>query len=103
MQVRIDEKGKYYTDRVTKEPLPVVLSTGQHTILGTIHLSPGNRLKDELNSGEQFLALTNVDVFDTNGTQHLHKLEFMVINSEHLIWIAPAETIMEEGRKQTDG
>ncbi len=42
-----DEKGKYYTNHTIKRSVPVLASAQGMMIAGTMHLSAGNRVKDE--------------------------------------------------------
>jgi hypothetical protein len=51
------------------------------------------RVKDELNRGEQFLAVTDAIIFNLQG-QKLYDAEFMLINRDHVIWIVPADEIV---------
>jgi hypothetical protein len=48
------------------------------------------RVKDELNQGEQFLAITDAIVYNLQG-QKIYDAEFMLINRDHVIWIVPDE------------
>jgi hypothetical protein len=55
MFAQFEEKGKIYTQVVSKIPVDVIVQTTQHTIRGKIHIRPDIRLKDELNIQEPFL------------------------------------------------
>jgi len=46
-----DEKGKIFTEVVTKLPVPIMMQTTTHRVLGNIHVRPDQRLKDELDRG----------------------------------------------------
>ena len=48
MTIEYDEKGKFYTEVVTKVPTSVVIQTTTHLVRGLVHVRQGERLKDEL-------------------------------------------------------
>ena len=91
MSVRIDAKGKTYTDVVRKDEIAVLIQTTTNLVHGQIYLRPGLRLKDELNgTAENFLAVTDAEVYNANG-QVLVRSEFLTLNKVHIIWIRPDE------------
>jgi hypothetical protein len=89
MTVRVDAKGKTYTDIVRKDEIPALIQTVSNLVHGHIYLRPGLRLKDELNgTAEQFIAVTDAEVYSTNG-QVLVRSEFLTLNKAHIVWIRP--------------
>jgi hypothetical protein len=91
MTVRVDAKGKTYTDIVRKDEIPALIQTTSNLIHGHIYLRPGLRLKDELNgTAEQFIAVTDAEVYNANG-QVLVRSEFLTLNKHHVVWIRPDE------------
>lgn len=91
MSVRIDAKGKTYTDIVHKDEIPVLMQTTSNLIHGHVFLRQGLRLKDELNgTAEQFIAVTDAEVYNTIG-QVLVRSEFLTINKNQIVWIRPDE------------
>lgn len=88
MGTRYDEKGKFFTDRVTKEQVPVVIQTVFGRIEGFFYVMAGARLKDEINNAEQFIAITNAKIYDLDGGCEL-VCEFLSLNRDHIIWLAP--------------
>jgi hypothetical protein len=89
MTIRIDSKGKIFTDIVRKEEVPVLLQTLTNVIHGNIFLRPEQRIKDGLNDGqEMFIAVTNAEVFAPNGTL-LHRADFLTVNKQHIVWVRP--------------
>ncbi len=99
MSVRIDAKGKTYTDIVHKDEMPALIQTTANLIHGHIYLRAGLRLKDELNgTAEQFIAVTDAEVYNASG-QVLVRSEFLTINKTHIIWIRPDE----EGKEGAEG
>ena len=88
MSIRFDEKGKFFTDFVSKEAVPVMIQTLTHRVKGNIHIHPGERLKDEINQTEPFFALTEATIYD-HGGKVLYRCDFLALNREHVIWILP--------------
>ena len=62
-----DEKGKIFTNIVQKNPVPATIQTITHQIRGEVYMKPDERLKDELNRSDQFLAVTNASILDDKG------------------------------------
>lgn len=88
MSTRYDEKGKFFTDRVTKEQIPVLIQTVFGRIEGFYYVMTGARLKDEINNAEQFIALTHAKVYDLDGNCEM-VCEFLTLNRDHIVWLAP--------------
>jgi hypothetical protein len=85
-----DEKGKIFTQVIGKQPVNVTIQTTQQVIRGSIYIRPSIRIKDELNEGERFLAVTDAIILD--GEEHeILRAKFMVVNVDHIIWIMPQE------------
>lgn len=87
MDYRIDEKGKVFTPRMSKRTLPVTACIKNHIVQGTLHLKPDNRLKDEMNEAERFIALTNVQVMDAQGINVLYETGALIVNKDDVAWI----------------
>jgi hypothetical protein len=96
MTIEYDEKGKFYTDIVKKIPVPVVIQTVTHLVRGSVHVREGERLKNELERAELFLAVTQATVYDTND-KVLFTVPFMAVHRAQMIWIMPVE---EENQKE---
>ena len=90
MSVRYDDKGKYFTDVITKDPVPSILQTLVSRIQGNLHVRISDRVTDELNRDDKFLAITDAEIFDLQG-QKIFDAEFMLVNSDQVIWIVPDE------------
>lgn len=88
-----EEKGKIFTDVITKEPVKVILQTTNHLIKGELHIRINQRLKDELDNSNPFLAITNATISDLNG-QALYQTNFMAVNRNHIIWLIPEKEII---------
>jgi hypothetical protein len=95
MTIEYDEKGKIFTDVVTKVSTYVTLQTTTHMMRGYMHVRRDQRLKDELDREENFLAMTNVSVLGPDG-QALFHAPFLAVRREHIIWVVPEEKPGEE-------
>ncbi len=94
MDVRIDDRGKYFTPRVSKESVVSVLRTTEHLIVGHIYVRPDRRLKDDLNEDQaRFLAITDALVYDPSGTQLLFSTSLLMVSYAHVILLSPVEAI----------
>ncbi len=94
MEIRIDERGKYFTTHVNKVPQRVVVHTTNHLIVGTMHVQPEQRVIDALNAVDgAFLAITDAQVYTTDGMQHLYASAFIMLACTHIIAVSPLETI----------
>jgi hypothetical protein len=88
MSIRFDEKGKFFTDVVSKEAVPVIVQTITHQVRGMLHIRPEERLSDEINQGDRFFAITEATILDASGNE-LYRCDFFTINRDHIIWILP--------------
>jgi len=94
-----EQKGKIFTNVVTKEPVDVILQTAANTIKGKVHVKINQRLKDELDGEELFLAITDVIVLDLNGKM-LYQSHFIAVNRSQIIWLIPQKEIVNITDKQ---
>ena len=85
MSTRYDKKGKYFTEKVTKDKIKVIIHTLVDKLSGYLHVHSDKRLMDELNDSSGFLALTNGIVLNTQG-EELDRFDFLAINVEHIVW-----------------
>ena len=95
MTIEYDDKGKYYTDIVKKQPVPVVIQTVTHLLRGQVHVREGERLKNELERNETFLAMTNASVYGPDD-KVLFTVPFMAVQRAQVVWIMP---VAEEQQK----
>ncbi len=90
MTIEYDEKGKYYTDVVKKLPVQVVIQTTTHLVRGLVHVRDGERLKNELERGEAFLAVTNASVYGAE-EKVLFTAPFIAVRCAQIVWILPVD------------
>ena len=91
MSVRVDAKGKIFTDIIQKEEVPALIQTLTNLIHGNIFLRPGIRIKDEFNNNsDAFIAVTDAQVYSATG-QVLVQSKFLTINKAHVVWVRPEE------------
>lgn len=92
MVTSYDEKGKIFTQVVSKQPIKVTIQTVQNVIRGSVHVRQDSRIKDELDHQEHFLAVTDAVVYNQQ-EQELYRTGFLLINVSHIIWVIPEEEI----------
>lgn len=85
-----DEKGKVFTEVVTKIPVQVTMQTVTHQLLGRIHIRPDQRLKAELDIDEPFIAVTNASILDADG-KTVHRADFLAVRRDQIVWVMPDE------------
>lgn len=95
MTIEYDEKGKIFTDIITKHPIYATVQTTTHMMRGHIHVRHDQRIKDELDLEEKFLAVTDVNVLASDG-HILFQAPFLAVNRSHIIWVLPEQTKTEE-------
>ncbi|MFZ5908683.1 MAG: hypothetical protein ACOYYU_01555 [Chloroflexota bacterium] len=90
MTIEYDDKGKYFTDVVTKVAIPALVQTTQHLIRGNVHVRRDERLKDELDRDELFLAMTDASILGGDG-QVLHQVRFLAVRRAQIVWVTPVD------------
>lgn len=85
-----DEKGKFFTEVVSKIPVAVTVQTVTHRILGNIHIRPDQRLKDELDLNESFVAVTEASLLDADG-KIIQRAGFLAVRRDQIVWVMPIE------------
>lgn len=92
MDMRIDDKGKYFTPRIVKDLLPAFIRTADHVIIGNMYARPEQRLKDELNEDtSRFLAITDARVYAADSEQLLYRSALMMVAYDHIVMLSPLE------------
>lgn len=88
MSIEYDEKGKIFTDVVSKVAVYAMLQTTTHLMRGRLHIRRDQRVKDELDHEESFLALTEVSVLGADGNV-LYEAPFLAVRRSHIVWVMP--------------
>lgn len=88
MSIEYDDKGKYYTNVIQKVPVPAMVQTTTNLIRGIVHVRHGERLKDEIEGSEQFVAMTDVSVYGTDGKE-LYTGPFLALQKGQIVWVMP--------------
>lgn len=92
MVTRIDDNGKVFTDRVTKDRVAAIVQTATHRVRGFVFCDRELRLKDELNaSQEQFIAMAEAEVLGADD-KVIQRTPFLTINKRHIVWLMPIES-----------
>lgn len=90
MSIQYDEKGKFFTDVVTKVPVRSLVQTTAQLLRGNIHVREGERFKDELDRPEAFLAMTEVSILAADG-QVQYRSAFLAVQRSQIVWAFPDE------------
>ncbi|MBI5944485.1 MAG: hypothetical protein HY864_08965 [Chloroflexi bacterium] len=98
MSIEFDEKGKYYTDIITKLPVSAVIQTSTHLVRGFVHVRQGERLKNELERDEDFLAVTEASVVGAED-KVIFTAPFLAVRRSQIVWVMPADDKLEDMRE----
>ncbi len=90
MSIQYDEKGKFFTDVVSKLPVRAVVQTTAQLIRGNVHVREGERLKNELDRDELFLAITEASILASDG-QVQFQAPFLAVRRAQIVWVFPEE------------
>jgi hypothetical protein len=90
MTIEYDEHGKIFTDIISKVSVNVTIQTTTHMMSGHMHVRRDQRVKDELDRDEKFLALTDVHVQGPDG-QTLFHCPFLAVKRDHIVWVMPEQ------------
>ncbi len=102
MGLRYDEKGKFFTEFISKTEIPVTIQTTTNLVRGFIYVRKGERLSDELNSAGNFIPVADASIFDVNGEKQ-YQCEFIAIHRDHIVWLMPEMEDSGESAKDTGG
>lgn len=100
MSLEFNEKGKYFTDIISKVAVPAVIQTTLHRIEGSIHVRLDGRVKDELDRSEPFLAVTNAKIFGADGAL-LQQADFLTVARSQIVWVIPGDDTAYNEREQS--
>jgi hypothetical protein len=90
MGIEFDDKGKFYTEIISKVTVPAMIQTTQHRVQGLVHIRPNGRFKDELDMDEPFLPVTAAKVFNEAG-EVLFEADFISVRRSQIVWVIPIE------------
>jgi hypothetical protein len=90
MTIEYDDKGKIFTDIVTKVAVPATIQTTTHLMRGNVHVRRDQRIKDELDANESFLAITDANVLGPDG-QIIFHASFLAVQRAHIVWVIPEQ------------
>jgi hypothetical protein len=96
MTIEYDEKGKVFTEVVSKVEIPAIVQTTEQLIRGNVHVRRDERLKDELDRDELFLAITDASVIGADG-QALYQARFLAVRRAQIVWVMPANESQDYG------
>jgi hypothetical protein len=95
MSIEYDEKGKFFTNVVAKIPVPTTVQTTSQLVHGNIHVRQGERIKDELDREEPFLAMTEAAILGADG-QAIFKAPFLAVRRSQIVWVMPDEELNKD-------
>ncbi len=95
MVTQFDDKGKFFTNVISKKTIQVTIQLKTHRIHGNVHVRPEERLKDEMDRSLGFIAVTSAEVFSVDGNNLEFQTDFMLVNNHEIIWITPDEDIVK--------
>jgi hypothetical protein len=90
MSLEFNEKGKYFTDIISKVAVPTIIQTTLNRIEGSVHVRLDGRVKDELDRTEPFLAVTSAKIFAADGSV-LYEIDFMTVARSQIVWVIPSD------------
>jgi hypothetical protein len=92
---QFEDKGKIFTQVVSKKPVSVIIQTTKNRIHGKIHIRPEDRVKDELNRRETFIAVTDAIVYSQEN-EIIFTSSFLTLNTEQIVWLIPEGELREK-------
>jgi hypothetical protein len=95
MVLEYDDKGKYFTDVISKDLILSHIQTLTHHIRGFVHVRKGERLSDVLNQDDHFIAVTSAEIYNPDG-EILYTSDFLAVNREHIVWLMPLKDTQEK-------
>jgi Family of unknown function (DUF6812) len=96
MDVRFDEKGKFFTPRVAKDTLPAFIRTADQVIIGHVYVRPEKRLKDDLSEDpSRFLPVTDARVYNAADEKLLYHSSLLLVAYQHIIMISPVDALAD--------
>ena len=97
MTIEFDDNGKFFTDIISKTPIPAMIQTVTQRIHGNIHIAQDRRLKDELDLSEKFIAVTDAVIYLPDG-QVLYQAGFLAVQRDQIVWVVPDSEIKDSSK-----
>ena len=97
MTIEFDDNGKFFTDIISKTPIPAMIQTVTHRIHGNIHIAQDRRLKDELDLTEKFIAVTDAVIYLPDG-QVLYQAGFLAVQRDQIVWVVPDSEVKDSSK-----
>lgn len=87
-------KGKFFTPRITKDAVTAFVRTPGKIIIGSVHVRPGNRLTDEMNSDPSaFLPITDARVYRAEDESFLLQTSFLLAAYREILLIGELDAL----------
>ena len=102
MGLRYDEKGKFFTELITKTEIPVTIQTHTSLIMGFVYVRKGSRLSDELNNSGYFIPVAEATIYDATGEKRYHG-KFLAVHRDQIIWLLPDSEELGEKQNESGG
>ncbi len=82
------------TRKIQKDKLLVAILTRDYRIEGEIHLLPGSRLTDFVNSktNEDFIAMTHAEIISLDNDKTVTKVAYLAINKSSITMAYPLDS-----------
>lgn len=96
LNMRFDDKGKFFTERVAKDTLPALIRTADQVIIGHVYVRPDRRVKDDLSEDtSRFLPVTDARVYNATDEKLLYHSSFLLVAYDHIIMISPLAALVD--------
>ncbi len=95
MTLHYDDKGKFFTDYISKDAVQTVIQTSTNRIRGNMYVRAGERVSDYLNKSADFLPITDAEIYDLNGNR-LYRAPFLAVNMNLVVWVMPQEKVNDD-------
>ena len=94
MDLRVDERGHFFTPRITKDAVAAFVRTPDQVIVGSIYVRPGQRLTDELNNdGAAFLPITDAQVYSAADEALLYRTSLLMVAYRSIVLIGELDAM----------
>ena len=95
--LRYNQTIYYSNDKIEKVAITVIIQTSTNIITGDIYVRPMNRLIDEMNDTDKFLAVTDAVVYEASGKVRF-RTACLTVNFDNIVLIIPKEDLIHTER-----